>query len=165
MYRAAEEHGEEAKDFKLPDELKETVSTYNGLRGLIPLAAMGAAYYRWRIEESHPGCHYEIKPQAERRVLGEQEGVGLVDEAVITTGKVHCAIAFTPRKRRLELQIANCPLSREKFERAEILLRRTSEVLRPSVRRHSAEFCLAVFEEVDPLGSYVLEIDPELLKG
>jgi hypothetical protein len=165
MYRAAKEYKEEEADSDIPDELRETVASYDGAHGRIPLAAMSVAYYRWRIEERHPGCRYEIKPQAARRVLGAEGSVGLVDEALVSAGPIRCAIAFSPHERRLELQIANCPLNRERFAQAEILLRGPTGFINPSLRRHSDEFCLAVFEDVDPLASYVLEIDPDLLKG
>ena len=163
MYRAAAEFKEEEAEEELPDELKEPRIAYNGAKGRVPLAALRATVYRWRIEERHPGCDYDIKPQAERRVLGEQFEAGLVDEAIISKGNIRCAVAFSPRDRKLELQIANCPVDREDFEQAEIILRDSGEVIQPTRRSYSGTFCLVEFEGVDPLGYYLLEIDPKLI--
>ncbi|HUX07610.1 MAG TPA: hypothetical protein VMX35_09895 [Acidobacteriota bacterium] len=163
MYRAAAEFKEEEREGKLPDELAEPSTAYEPRNGIVPLAALGATLYRWRIEERYPGFDYDIKPQAERRVLGDRSEMGLVDEAVISKGDVRCAITFSPRERKLELQIANCPIGREAFEQAEIVLRESDEVIRPARRSYSSAFCLVVFESVDPLGDYLLEIDHRLI--
>lgn len=165
MYTAAREYEAEATGEPPPDEIAEREAAYDeGDR--LTLASLGAVHYRWRIEESCAGCKYEISPKSTAGMLSEGDEVGLVDEAVVSRGPVRCAIAFNPGERRLELQISGCPLSKEEFERAEVLLvGPAGEAVEPSSREHSASLCVVTFAGVNPLERYRLEIAPALIGG
>ena len=165
MYAAAEDYEEEATGESPPDEIAESAAEFDSGERLT-LATLGAADYRWRIEEGCAGFHYDISSQAAAGVLGEESEIGLVDEAVITRGSVRFAIALDPRERRLELQISGCTLSREEFEGAEVLLvGPAGKAVGPSSREYSSSLCLVSFAEVNPLERHELEISPVFIAG
>jgi hypothetical protein len=88
----------------------------------------------------------------------------MVEQATVRHGDASCVILFSPSERRLELQIENSNLDRDAFKRAEAVLVGADGVLiHPARRAFADRFSLMIFEAVDPLASYRLEIDPALI--
>ncbi len=165
MRKAEKEFEAGPEDAPAPDELKEEVARYDAGGGTVPLAAVAVEHGRWRIEELHPDYHYDIRPRAAARLGEEAAGLRLVDEATVSFGNVRCAIALSAHEKRLELQIENCPLDKERFEAAEAVLRSRAGPLLASVRRYSPRLARIIFEGLDTRERYRLEIDPALLSG
>ncbi len=176
MYEAAKQYEEDTEGEAPPDEIHDAAAGYDAAvgedmegeeveGGTVTLASLRCLHGRWRVEERHPSYDYDIRPRSAASLESESAGLQQVDEATIRHGAFRCALALSPGKRRLTLQIENCPLDRERFMVATALLRREESTLPPARRTHDPRLSRIVFEGVDPAANYLIEIDPALLGG
>lgn len=159
--QAAEEFGEPRNGNPPSGEVMESGPEYRtgAEQAVIPILSLRADQSHWRLQEQNPNYDYEIRQRPAARLGHGSHGFETVDEAVIRNGEVSCAVAFSPRLKRLELQISNCPAEEQDFKEAVLFLRRDNTVLLPASREFSGRnMCQIIFEEVDPSKKYILEI-------